>query len=83
MQTGMNIGSSIDKEVVSTVTEALVKIMAASADQKTIRHAISAFGQIAKVENITIRDTSVVGDRKVTVNINADGDAAVHTLGEG
>lgn len=70
MQTAMNIGTVIDKESLDPLTDAIVRIMEARADQRTIRAALNAFGRMAKVEGVTIANCVINGDR--TLNVDMD-----------
>lgn len=72
MQTGMNIGTVVDKDSLDAVTSAIVKIMDQRADQDTIRHALDTLGKMARVEGVTIQNCVVNGDRRVNVDISAD-----------
>lgn len=71
MQTGLNIGTVVDKDSLSALTDALVRIMAANADQETIRTAIKALGEMAKVEHCVIQNCVINGDRTVEVTVDA------------
>lgn len=77
MQTGMNIGTVVDKESLGAITDSLVTLMAQKADQDTIRRAIDALGRMARVEGVTIQNCTIKGDRAVSVNIDADADVSV------
>lgn len=77
MQTGMNIGTVVDRDSLGAITDSLVTLMAQKADQDTIRHAIDALGRMARVEGVTISHCVIKGDRTVAVNIDADVDVDV------
>lgn len=72
MNTGMNIGTVVDKDSLGAITDAVVKIMAQPADQETIRHGIDALARMARVEGVTIQNCVINGDRSVTVEIDAE-----------
>ena len=72
METGMHIGTVVDEKSLNPLTEAIVKIMQQNCDQETIRHAISTLGLMARVEGVTIQHCHVIGDRSVSVNVDAD-----------
>lgn len=76
MQTGMNIGTVVDKDSLTAITQAIVEIMGQKADQETIRHGIDALGRMARVEGVTIQNCTIHGDRSVTVEID-DADVRV------
>ncbi len=76
MQTGVNIGTVVDKDSLDAITKAIVEIMGQKADQETIRHGIDALGRMARIEGVTIQNCVVNGDRTVTVEVDAEnGDA--------
>ncbi|MFG1300341.1 hypothetical protein V5F49_11160 [Xanthobacter sp. V3C-3] len=77
MQTGMNIGTVVDKESLGAITDSLVTLMAQKADQDTIRHAIDALGRMARVEGVTIQNCTIKGDSTVMVSVDADADVSV------
>lgn len=62
MHIGMHIGSSREKGEIENVASAILKIMEARADQKTIRAALGAFTAVAEVKNVTIQGCSITGD---------------------
>ena len=62
MQTGLHIGNEMHKDGVDAVANALVRIMSAHADQKTIRAAIHAFSTMGEVGNISFNEVHVTGD---------------------
>lgn len=72
MQTGMNIGTVVDKDSLGAITEAITKIMMTSGDQETVRHGIDALGRMARVENVTIQHCVINGDRKVVVEVDSE-----------
>ena len=72
MNTGMNIGTVVDKDSLDAITKAVVEIMGQKADQETIRHGIDALARMARVEGVTIQNCVVNGDRSVTVEIDAE-----------
>ena len=72
MQTGMNIGTVVDKDSLEAITSAITTIMEQRADQETIRHGIDALGRMARVEGVTIQNCVVNGDRSVRVEVDAD-----------
>lgn len=72
MQTGMNIGTVVDKDSLGALTDSLISIMAANADQETKRHAIDALSRMARVEGVTIANCIVNGDRSVKVTVDAN-----------
>ena len=74
METAVHIGVNVEKETVETVTASIKEILSANADQKTIRHALTVFSSMAKVENVNISDVNVMGDRKQEINITSDSD---------
>lgn len=70
MQTGMNIGTVVSKESLEPLTDAIVRIMEAKADQETVRHAIDALTKMAKVEDVTIQHCVINGDRSVVIEMD-------------
>ncbi len=71
MNTGMNIGTVVDKDSLGALTDSLLAIMAANADQETKRHAMDALARMARVEGVTIQHCVVNGDRSVKVHVDA------------
>lgn len=67
MQTGMNIGTVVDKDSLDAITKAVIEIMAQKADQETIRHGIDALARMARIEGVTIQNCVINGDRSVVV----------------
>ena len=65
MQTGIHIGAVYSEDSLVGLTNALVRLMEAKADQKTIRAAIAILHRAAGVEGVTISDCSVTGDTHV------------------
>lgn len=83
MQTGLNVGTVIDKQSLEALTASIVKIIETRADQKTIRHALTMLSRSANVEGLTIQNCTINGDRKVTVDVSAaEGTAEVRLDGE-
>lgn len=72
MNTGMNIGTVVDKDSLEAITKAVKEIMATPGDQKTIRHGLDMLARMARIENVTIQHCVVNGDRSVTVDIDAE-----------
>lgn len=72
MQTAMNIGTVVSKESLEPLTDAIVRIMEARADQETVRSGLDALTTMARIENVTIQHCTINGDRSVTVEIDAD-----------
>lgn len=71
MQTGMNIGTVVSKESLEPLTDAIVRIMEARADQETIRAGLEALTNMAKIEGVTIENCVVNGDRSVVVDCDS------------
>lgn len=69
MQTGMNIGTVVDKDSLEPITESIVKIMEARADQRTIRAGLVALARMAKVDGVTIQHCVINGDRSVKIDM--------------
>lgn len=81
MNTGMNIGTVVSKESLEPLTDAIVRIMEARADQETIRAGLDALTKTARVEGVTIQHCVIKGDRTIHVDVNADeGEASVDEL---
>lgn len=72
MNTGMHIGTVVNKESLDPLADAIVRIMEAKADQETIRAGLQALIATARVENVTIQNVTVRGDRSITINADAD-----------
>lgn len=72
MNTGMNIGTVVSKESLEPLTESIIKIMEARADQETIRAGLAALIATARVEGVTIQNCVVNGDRSVRVEVDAE-----------
>lgn len=72
MNTGLSIGTVVDKDSLDAITKSIVEIMSQKADQETIRHGIEALGKMARVEGVTIKNCVINGDRSVTVEIDAE-----------
>jgi hypothetical protein len=70
MNTGMNIGTVVSKDSLEPLTESILAILRADADQETKRHAIDALARMARVEGVTIQHCVINGDRKVTLNMD-------------
>lgn len=67
METGIRIGSEAPTGgVASDMADALVKLLNSNAEQETICKALDVFGQVVKVENITISDVNIDGR---TINV--------------
>lgn len=79
MQTGMNIGTVVDKESLSALTDSLVRLMEAKADQKTIREAFRVVERVARVEGMTISHCNITGDRKTEIIVENDGQVSFTT----
>lgn len=78
MQTGMNIGTVVDKDSLDAITKSIVEIMNQKADQETIRHGIDALGRMSRIEGVTIQNCVINGDRSVVVEVDAEnGDAEI------
>lgn len=77
MQTGMNIGTVVDKDSLEALTGALERLMAAKADQSTIVSAMDALARMARVEGVTIQNCVISGDKSVRVVVENDGDVDV------
>lgn len=76
MQTGMNIGTVVDKDSLAAIASAVTGIMNQPGDQETIRYAIDALGRLARVENVTIQHCHIHGDNTIRI------DAATHKITE-
>lgn len=72
MNTGMNIGTVVDKDSLEAITASIMTIIGAKADQETIRHGIDALGRMARVEGVTIQNCVINGDRSMIVEIDAE-----------
>lgn len=72
MQTGMNIGTVVSKESLEPLADAIVRVMEAKADQKTIRAGLRALTETARIEGVTIQNVVIRGDRSITINADAD-----------
>lgn len=72
MQTAINVGTVVDEASLQAVTDALLRLMDAKADQATIVASFQILMKIASINNITIQNCHIVGDRKVEVKIDAD-----------
>lgn len=77
MQTGMNIGTVVDKDSLGAITDAIVRIMETKADQDTIRAAFGALSRMSCVEGVTIQNCNIIGDKRVDVVIESNGDVVV------
>lgn len=78
MNTGMNIGTVVNKESLEPLTDAIIRIMEAKADQETIRAGLRALTDTARIEGVTIQNCVIKGDRHIEVNVDADeGEATV------
>lgn len=62
MQTAINIENNRDKGTIEAVASAIVRIMEAKGDQKTIRAALKAFTAMAAVD-VSINGATITGDR--------------------
>ncbi|WP_157783551.1 hypothetical protein [Rhizorhabdus wittichii] len=69
MKTAMNIGTVVDKDSLGAVTEAIVKIMEAGADQRTIRAGLTALSRMSKIDAVTISHCVINGDRSVSIDM--------------
>lgn len=67
MQTGINIGTVVDKQSLDPMTDAIVRIMESRADQETIRRGLETLSQMAKIDEVTIQHCTVMGDRHITI----------------
>lgn len=62
LETKIFVGTIRDKAEIKSVTDAIIRIMEARADQKTIREALIAFRNVAEVKNVTLNGATVHGD---------------------
>ena len=65
MDTGIHIGAIVDKNALEPLTESILKILDAKADQETIRFALSMIGKVADISNVSIKDVSIYGDNHI------------------
>lgn len=70
MQTAMNIGTVVDKDSLEPLTDAIVRILEATGDQKTKQKALETLARMARVEGVTIQNCVINGDRTLTVNMD-------------
>ncbi len=61
MQTGLHIGAIVDKQSIEPLTESIVRIIEAKADQKTIRKALEVLSHHAEIRNLSVSGVTVVG----------------------
>lgn len=68
MQTGIHIGTIVGKESLGPLTESILRIMDAKADQKTIRAALELIGRAASapVNGVSVSNCHLVGDTEHT-----------------
>lgn len=64
METGIHIGTKIDKESLEPLVDAILRIMEAKADQQTIRHALTTleYRLETKTSNVSLHDVVLNGD---------------------
>lgn len=79
MQTGINIGTVVDKDSLDAITQAIVTILNQPGDQHTLTHAIDALSRMARVEGVTIQNCIVRGDNKIEISVD-DADMEVKNV---
>lgn len=62
----LNVGATVDPTSITTMADALIRIISVPGDQKTIRHAVSMLATAAKVEQISISHCTFSNDRQPT-----------------
>lgn len=63
METGIRIGGT-DKHTLEPLTDAIIRIMGAPGDQKTVRVALDLLGRVADASHsISVSDVSIVGEQ--------------------
>lgn len=72
METGIKIGTVVEKDSLQAIVDAITQIMNMPVDQETMRHGIDALGRMARVENVTIQNCVVNGDRSVSIEVDAE-----------
>lgn len=63
MKTGMHIGTVVDKQSLEPLTDAIMRILDAKADQRTIRKALEVLSVSAEVKNVSISGCTITGDK--------------------
>lgn len=65
METGIHIGTKVSKKTLKPLTNAMLRIMEAKADQNTIRTALEILSKAAdcKIENCSISNAHIIGDQ--------------------
>lgn len=62
MQTGMHIGTIVDKQSLEPLTASIMQIIEARADQETIRSALDVLKHHGEVKNVSITGCHIQGD---------------------
>lgn len=72
MDTGIRIGGDVSKGTAENVSTGLVHILRAGfeshSDQETIRMALQSFSAAVRVENVSITNCTIDGDKNIAVN---------------
>lgn len=63
MKSGIHIGNTT-KESIQEVTESILKILDAKADQKTLRYALDVFSKSVKIEHVSVCGNSIYMDKE-------------------
>lgn len=79
MNTGIDIGTVVDKDSLGAITDAIVTILNQPGDQSTLVEAIGALSRMARVEGVTIQNCIVRGDNKIEITVD---DADMEVKGE-
>jgi hypothetical protein len=67
---GVNISGPNMEEAALPLAQAIVQILAADADQETLRCALEVFGRSVRVENVHLSGSNIIGPR--TIHIDKD-----------
>ena len=72
METGIKITSELSRDAAENIAFAFVSVIKAAKDanleQKTIRGVIKAVKDSVKVENVTIQNCNIEGDKNIEVS---------------
>jgi len=59
MDTGIHVGNTVEKGEIDAVANAILRILEAKSEQKTIRKALDVFHKMTEVKNITISGCTI------------------------
>lgn len=68
MDTGIRVGTEVSKQSIQNLSQGICAILKMQGDQKTIRKALDVFRHSVQVQNVTISNVTLNGDKTINVD---------------